>query len=181
MTLIIGLGNHDNAEEKYGRALKGTRHNAGYELLMHLHRDLAAAPMQKSQGGMQVNATFDALNITLYAPCKGDLNSSGDDLKLDYPDPDTPLLVLLDDLDLPPGTLRYRKSGSSGGHLGLENILNHYRTVSRIRYGIGRPHAGKSVLNHVMSMLSEDEHAQMHTALPQLHTLIRTHLTRTVQ
>jgi len=67
-------------------------------------------------------------------------------------------MVIIDDISLPIGMLRLRKSGSSGGHNGLESVLVHLGTeaVPRLRVGIGAP--GTTTLhNHVLGNFQKDE------------------------
>jgi len=63
------------------------------------------------------------------------------------------LVIVSDNLDLPPGTCRFKVKGSSGGQKGLESIITNLGTENfkRIYIGIGRPPAGASVIEHVLS------------------------------
>jgi len=75
------------------------------------------------------------------------------------------LLVIYDDLDLPPGKIRLRQSGSSGGHKGMNSIISALDSEDfpRIRVGIGRPQLGEqsmsedAVVNYVLSDFSPEE------------------------
>jgi PTH1 family peptidyl-tRNA hydrolase len=63
------------------------------------------------------------------------------------------LLVVVDDADLPLGTMRLRSDGSSGGHRGLQSVEQHLgtRAYGRMRLGIGRrPDAGREIVGHVL-------------------------------
>ena len=64
------------------------------------------------------------------------------------------LIVICDNLDLPPGTIRLRKGGSSAGHNGLKSIISNLGNADfiRIYVGIGRPEAPTSVVDHVLSV-----------------------------
>jgi PTH1 family peptidyl-tRNA hydrolase len=66
-------------------------------------------------------------------------------------------MVILDDTSLPLGMLRLRKSGSAGGHNGLESVLVHMgtETVPRIRVGIGKPES--TLHNHVLGGFRKEE------------------------
>jgi len=74
-----------------------------------------------------------------------------------YKIPASEIMVILDDTSLPLGMLRLRKSGSSGGHNGLESILVHTGTeaVPRLRVGIGKPES--TLHNHVLGGFRQDE------------------------
>jgi PTH1 family peptidyl-tRNA hydrolase len=67
------------------------------------------------------------------------------------------IMVILDDTSLPLGMLRLRKSGSAGGHNGLESVLVHMGTeaVPRIRVGIGKPQS--TLHNHVLGGFRQEE------------------------
>jgi PTH1 family peptidyl-tRNA hydrolase len=69
------------------------------------------------------------------------------------------IIVVYDDMDLPTGNLRLRMKGGSGGHRGIESLLEHLGQDSflRIRIGIGRPPAGWEVPNFVLSRFKEEE------------------------
>lgn len=69
------------------------------------------------------------------------------------------LIIVVDDIHLPLGTLRLRRKGSSGGHRGLEDIIYRIGTTqfARLRIGIGSPPPGVSVKDFVLSPFTEDE------------------------
>jgi len=73
----------------------------------------------------------------------------------------TRLLVIYDDLDLPPGRLRLRPRGSAGGHRGMESIIMALGTedIPRLRVGIGRPPQGVDPADYVLWPMGEDEQA----------------------
>lgn len=76
-------------------------------------------------------------------------------LKCDIED----VAVVCDDLDLPPGQLRLRKKGSSGGHRGLESLIEHLGTneFKRVRIGIGHPAGRMPVVDYVISPFTREE------------------------
>jgi len=73
--------------------------------------------------------------------------------------PKTRLVVVTDDLDLPPGKVRVRPGGSSGGHHGMDSILLHLKTdrFARVRIGIGKPAAPDLGADHVLSRVPKEE------------------------
>jgi PTH1 family peptidyl-tRNA hydrolase len=69
--------------------------------------------------------------------------------------PASEILVVLDDAALPLGKLRIRHGGSSGGHNGLQSIVNHVGNVSRLRVGIGA--ANGAMTGHVLGRFTAGE------------------------
>ncbi len=133
--LIVGLGNP-------GPAYAHTRHNVGYWCINRLAR----------QWGMQMRARRlssigDGLidgRTTVLAKPRTYMNQSGHALsaliKHYLLDPGR-MLVICDDLDLPPGRIRLRPGGSHGGHNGLKSVIAALGSGAfpRLRIGIGRP------------------------------------------
>jgi PTH1 family peptidyl-tRNA hydrolase len=73
------------------------------------------------------------------------------------PAPAEPCVVVLDDIDLPLGEIRIRRSGGDGGHRGMRSILETLGTeaVPRVRVGIGRPRTDAA--RHVLERFQPDE------------------------
>lgn len=73
-------------------------------------------------------------------------------------DPKQDLLIISDDLDLPPGRMRFRPNGSSGGQNGLKNIFDLLGTqdIQRLRVGIGRPQRG-AARDYVLNQFSPEQ------------------------
>ena len=74
------------------------------------------------------------------------------------------LFIIVDDIDLPIGKIRFRKNGGSGGHNGLKSIIENLQTqtFNRIRVGIGSPNtiqnsSQKNVISHVLGNISSEE------------------------
>ncbi|OQA93973.1 MAG: Peptidyl-tRNA hydrolase [Chloroflexi bacterium ADurb.Bin222] len=77
------------------------------------------------------------------------------------------MLVLYDDLDIPLGTLRFRQEGSSGGHRGVQSIMQHTGTQSfpRLRLGIGRPPGRMDPAAYVLQDFDNAEQAILQDVL----------------
>jgi len=77
------------------------------------------------------------------------------------------LLVVLDDADLPAGTVRLRPGGSSGGHHGLESIEDHLasRNFARLKIGIGRKENLREITGHVLGRFDSAERELMEQVL----------------
>jgi PTH1 family peptidyl-tRNA hydrolase len=154
--LIAGLGNP-------GREYAQTRHNAGFLLVQELARSWGVEWRELSRfHALVADAKHDAQRIWLAQPLTY-MNVSGKSvgaLVRYYQVPLTQTLVVVDDADLPLGTLRLRPTGSSGGHHGLESIEAHLgtRAYPRLRLGIGRTQAEvRRITGHVLGRFSSEE------------------------
>ena len=77
------------------------------------------------------------------------------------------ILVVHDDLDIPLGRIRFSQGRGSGGHKGIESIIEHLgtKTFPRLRVGIGRPHKGISGTQYVLQPFLKEEEEQFRKAL----------------
>ena len=138
MKCIVGLGNPGKNYDK-------TRHNVGFDVIDRLANALAAGePASTKFDAVVVETRCEDEKILLIKP-QGYMNRSGLSIKQTITffkaEPETDLLVIVDDIHLPCGSIRLRKDGSGGGHNGLENILNHLGNDnwSRLRIGVDEP------------------------------------------
>ena len=140
--LIVGLGN-------IGETYHNTRHNIGFDIADELSR-VAEAPFKLEKLAMRTSFKLRGRNIILIKPTTY-MNLSGKAvhywMQKESIDRDK-LLVLVDDLALPFGTIRLKGKGSAGGHNGLTDIQQELQTTSyaRVRFGIGNEfHKGQQV------------------------------------
>lgn len=148
MKIIFGLGNP-------GGEFNGTYHNAGF---MALDGCLDALNLKKNKemcngiiyeanvGGQKVYFVYPTTYMNLSGQCvKATINK----LKANISD----ILVVVDDFDLPAGSLRIRAQGSAGTHNGLRSIVGLCGTnFARLRVGTGNPHAiGQDAKDFVLS------------------------------
>ncbi|MCL8208342.1 MAG: aminoacyl-tRNA hydrolase [Actinomycetia bacterium] len=134
MALVVGLGNP-------GLRYAGTRHNIGF---MVLDRWAKRAGFRFRPDGRAEVARHEGV---YYLKPLTYMNLSGEAVGpfcRRYRIAPAETLVVVDDLDLPPGQLRIRPRGSSGGHNGLKSLIAAWGTADfpRLRVGIGRPPAG---------------------------------------
>lgn len=148
--LIAGLGNP-------GAEYAGTRHNVGFAVVDHL----AAEERLEWQHSSKWAAVWTKSGAIFFVKPWSYMNRSGEALaafadfyKIGAPE----ILVVLDDLALPPGRLRIRPGGSSAGHNGLESIFMHFGTdeIPRLRIGIGSAPGAGSV-DYVLGRFFEEE------------------------
>ncbi len=148
MKLIVGLG---NPGDQYAR----TRHNIGFRVLDSLGLDF-----HKGFQGL-VSKSGDLI----YLKPQTFMNRSGDSvlaaLSFHKIKPED-LIVIHDELDLPFGTVRLKKSGGHAGHNGLRDIIRVIGPdFTRIRMGIGKPEHKTQVADYVLSPFSSPEESQL--------------------
>lgn len=160
--LIAGLGNP-------GTKYAGNRHNIGFMCIDYFAKknDLK---FNRSRGQAKIVETRIDSFDTVLAKSQTYMNNSGVSIgglvRKFKVKPDN-LIVIHDDLDLPPGRIRIRQGGSSAGHKGINSIVEHLggnQEFVRVRIGIGRPevmNSGKTsedeVISYVLGDFSSEE------------------------
>jgi PTH1 family peptidyl-tRNA hydrolase len=93
------------------------------------------------------------------------------------------LLVVYDDLDLPPGTVRMRPEGGSGGHKGMHSIIEHWggQDFPRLRIGIGRPPGRMDPAAYVLQDFSAEEEPLLEETLERAAAAIEAWLREGVE
>lgn len=156
MKYIIGLGN-------IGKQYDKTRHNIGFMALDAFAAAYQASFTPSKQFATTAKITVDGEQVMLVKPTTY-MNDSGKAVRaiLDYygGDINQDVLVLVDDMDLPFGKLRFRAKGSAGGHNGLKSIIAHTnsQTFLRLKFGLGHPdHDKQVVINYVLGQFTATE------------------------
>lgn len=136
MKLIVGLGNP-------GSKFSKNHHNIGFICLNYFARNNAIRWDRKQAMARVGTGIIENISILLAKP-QTYMNCSGQSIirlvnkyNIDMDN----LIIIHDDLDLPLGKIRIRQGGSSGGHKGINSIVNELasRDFIRIKFGIGRP------------------------------------------
>lgn len=136
MYLIVGLGNP-------GKEYTGSRHNLGYQVVKALSRRLKTAKPVQKYWSLCAAADYKDKQVMLVQPLTY-MNRSGRaviELLRNNPVNLAELMIVYDDLDLPPGVIRLRRKGGSAGHRGIQSIIEALGTTEfpRLRIGIGKP------------------------------------------
>ncbi len=161
--LIVGLGNP-------GMEYESTRHNAGFWWVDELARTQNANFKTDSKyHGMVARATLHGHEVHLLKP-QTFMNVSGRAvvaLALFYKILPDQILVVHDELDLPPGSAKLKLGGGHGGHNGLKDIIAHLGTKEfwRLRVGIGHPGERAEVVNYVLNAPRKEEHILIDEAM----------------
>lgn len=162
MKLFVGLGNP-------GKEYEGTRHNMGF-ITIDKFANLVDASFDRSgfkgEYGIVKNPIFKE-PIVIAKPMTF-MNLSGECVRplADYfKIPEEDIVVVYDEMALPPGQIRLRKNGSSGGHNGIKSIIAQFgnENIARIRVGIGEP-PHKDSVNFVLGKPTGEDLAAIEEA-----------------
>lgn len=166
MYIIVGLGNPEN---KYA----GTRHNIGFSAITALADAHGISVDSKKHKALIGKGVIGGQKVILAQPLTY-MNLSGECVRelVDYYkiDPTEQLIIIYDDIALPPGKLRIRPKGSAGGHNGIKNIISHLggQEFPRIRVGVGEKPKGWDLVDYVLGRFSKEEEPQIREALQQV-------------
>lgn len=160
--LIIGLGNP-------GDEYKNNRHNVGFILIDKIAENFNINFDNNKKKSLYARAKEKDVEYILLKP-QTFMNLSGESAifisKFFNIKPED-IIVIYDDMDIPFGTFKIKKGGSSGGHNGIKSLISYLQSddFTRIRIGIGRPSAGKKVNDYVLSNFSKKEREDLDTVI----------------
>jgi len=164
--VICGLGNP-------GPAYEATRHNLGWWVLDRIAADWRLGPFRQIADASIAAGVFAGNEVRLVKPLTH-VNRSGEALRpfmaAEGFAVQNDLLVVVDDVALAVGRVRFRPGGSSGGHNGLKSIEAALgtREYARLRIGVGAPPPGVAMADYVMSAFPPEEEEQIVQLLPEL-------------
>lgn len=153
--LIVGLGNP-------GKDYAHTRHNAGFRALDVIAQRLNCKVDKSKFQGIYGQTAYNGEKLYLLKPLTY-MNLSGQSvlqLSAYFQIPPERIIVLFDDISLPPGRLRVRGDGSAGGHNGIKSIIAQLgsQDFPRVKIGVGtKPSADKDLADWVLSPFSAQE------------------------
>lgn len=175
MKLVVGLGNP-------GRKYEQTRHNVGFMVAEQLIQEQNGTPSATKFDGQWNELHVGTEKMLLLQPHTF-MNASGqsvrkaiDFYKLSLDD----LLVVCDDLNLPTGRIRLRRSGSAGGQKGLADVVRHLGSDqwARLKIGIDRPPANWQVVDYVLGKFDTDEKKTIDLAISRACDAVMSWATR---
>ncbi len=161
--LIVGLGNP-------GREYEKTRHNAGFRALDVLADKLGCKVDKGKFQGLYGQCTYGGSKLYLLKP-QTFMNLSGRSvlqLSAYFNIPPQNIIVLFDDISLPPGRLRIRAEGSAGGHNGIKSVISEVgsQAFPRVKIGVGaKAHPEQDLADWVLSTFSSKEEKDLLSAL----------------
>ncbi len=158
LKLVIGLGNP-------GQKYDGTRHNVGFVVLDKLAAEANAGFAKHLRWRALVCKHPSALLLKPQTFMNDSGISASAALNFYKWDP-AEVLVVYDDTSLPLGALKFRMSGSAGGHNGIKSLINHFGSSQfpRLKIGIGGPKPGEMV-GHVLGKFKPDEREDVENTL----------------
>ena len=162
--LVVGLG---NPGDDYSR----TRHNVGADVVELLARRHGRR-LRKSKDRTRVDdVRIDGKQMVLAIPTTY-MNDSGvavAALARRFDLSPQQIVIVHDELDLPPATLRVKEGGGLAGHNGLRSIVQHLHSDDflRVRIGVGKPPTKERGADHVLSRVSRRDREEMAVTVEQ--------------
>ncbi len=154
MYLIVGLG---NPEKDYSN----TRHNMGFHTINKLAKQYEIEVIKNKFKGLYGNGVVEGEKVILLKP-QTFMNLSGESIKemiKFYKIQEDQLIVIYDDIDIEPGSIKIRKAGGPGTHNGMKSVVHELNTQNfkRVRVGIGMPEGNQNLIEHVIGAIPEEE------------------------
>lgn len=155
MYIIVGLGNP-------GREYAHTRHNVGFDVIDMLADANQISILENKHKAMVGKGYIAGEKVVLAKPMTY-MNLSGESIRelVNYYkiDEENELIVIYDDISIPPGQLRIRKKGSAGGHNGIKNIIARlgHDNFHRIKVGVGEKPKGYDLADYVLGRFGKEE------------------------
>ncbi len=165
MYIIMGLGNK-------GEEYKNTFHNIGFMVADRLAERLDTTFTKEKYKAMIAEARVDGQKVLICKPTTYMNNSGESAVMLKNKFAESRLLVIVDDIDLEKGKIRYREKGSSGTHNGLRSIVSYVgENFERVRVGIGRD-KNRDLADFVLSNIKEEDKELFNNAIDEAVKLI---------
>lgn len=161
--LIVGLGNPGSQYEK-------TRHNCGFRAVDILAAKFGCKLDKAKFQGLYGQVNYEGRKLFLLKP-QTFMNLSGRSvlqLSAYFNIPPQQIIVMFDDISLPPGRLRIRANGSAGGHNGIKSIISEVgsQEFPRVKIGVGaKPEPERDLADWVLSTFSASEEKALVPAL----------------
>jgi peptidyl-tRNA hydrolase, PTH1 family len=162
--LVVGLGNP-------GEGFARTRHNLGAEVVEILAKRHGGRLRKGKERALTAEVRVDGRRVALAVPLTY-MNDSGlavRALARRFDVEPAQIVVVHDELDLPPGALKVKAGGGLAGHNGLRSIVAHLKTDEflRVRLGVGKPVSKERGADHVLNRFGKRERAEIDVTLQE--------------
>lgn len=169
MKIIAGLGNPTNE-------YVGTRHNIGFDGITAIADKYRISVTEKDHKALCGKGVISGQKVLLMKP-QTYMNLSGEaiaDAARFYKVEPEDIIVIYDDINLEPGSIRVRENGSAGGHNGMKNIIQHLGSEKfpRVRIGVGEKPKEWDLKDYVLGHFSADDEPKMRAALSDAVTAV---------
>lgn len=159
--VIVGLGNP-------GKEYEDTRHNMGYKAIDVLSSDENIEIKKNKFHSLIGQGSIAGKKAVLVKPLTY-MNRSGiaaRESAMYFDVPSQNVIVIYDDIDLPAGSIRIRKSGGAGTHNGMKSVVQELGTKDfiRIRIGIGAAAGDEDLVDRVIGKVPKEEQAVLQRA-----------------
>jgi PTH1 family peptidyl-tRNA hydrolase len=172
--LVVGLGNPGTQYEK-------TRHNVGVEVVNALLKRHGGRLRKSKDRAWVDDVRVGDKRMALAVPMTY-MNDSGiavAPLARRFEVEPEQIVIVHDELDLPPATLKVKAGGGIAGHNGLRSIVHHLHTDEflRVRIGVGKPASKEHGADHVLSRVSKRDREEMAVTIEEAADAVETILT----
>ncbi len=174
MILIAGLGNP-------GKDYEFTRHNIGFRIADKFTEEFEKKSLYRKFDSLICELSFNDQKLIILKP-QTFMNNSGISIALYYRflgNQINSLMVIHDDIDIEFGEIRLKKGGSTGGHKGLESIVESLGNCNfdRLRFGIGRPPGKQDAADYVLEEFKRKEKEDVEVGVQRTVDIIKDYLT----
>jgi PTH1 family peptidyl-tRNA hydrolase len=173
--LVVGLGNPGDEFNK-------TRHNLGAEVVQKLAARHDGRLRKGKERSLVSEVRIDGHRVALAVPLTY-MNESGLAVRalvrrFDIDDP-THVVIVHDELDLPPAALKVKAGGGLAGHNGLRSIVQHLKSDEflRVRIGVGKPVSKERGADHVLNRFGKRERSEIEVTLEEAADAVETIVT----
>ncbi len=178
MILIVGLGNP-------GKDYKFTRHNIGFRIIDKFATGFERKSCYQKFNSLVCELFHDDQKLMLLKP-QTFMNDSGISVASFYRffgDQIKSMLVIHDDIDIEFGEIKLKRGGSTGGHKGLESIVDSIGNYDfdRLRFGIGRPPGRQDAADYVLEEFGKNEKEEVEIDVQRSVDIIRDYLAEGIE
>jgi PTH1 family peptidyl-tRNA hydrolase len=162
-----------------GSKYEASRHNAGWRACDKCEDDWDIRRVQRLKFKSLVDTVKIADSKALLMKPQTFMNSSGEAVReaaAFYKLPPEKVLIVFDDMAIPPGTLRVKRNGSHGGHNGIRSVIDHLHSSEfpRVKIGVGSPASDIDVIDWVLAVPNSSDRTLIADAIAKVPKALET-------